>query len=287
MNRCFCLFLVFCFNFGCAGTTGSSESPHVLSGEAPVESVIAKADESFQKGDFQAAVILYQIAISQEPTAESWFKLGSSQTYLNEQDRAIHAYYNALELDPEHVGSLERLGLYFTAKGEVARAEEFLQRLVAVSPESWKGYNGLGVLADLEGDFDSAREHYTTALKLRPDIALLWNNLGYSIYLLGHLDKAPTYFQRALELDPDDEGARLNLALVHVREERYEEALGLFLEAEDESTAYTQVGYLAYKVGDYEEATGLLQEAIKRSPTFNRQAHSYLAAAREAIRRSG
>jgi Flp pilus assembly protein TadD len=252
-----------------------------------VENVIAKADESYRSGDFQAAIILYQIAISQEAAADTWFKLGSSKTYLEDQEGALHAFYQALDLDAAHAGALEKLGLYYTAKGDVRRATEFLERLLAVSPENWKAHNGLGVLADLEGDFNRARVHYTEALKLRPDMALLWNNLGYSVYLLGDLEQAPAYFQRALALDPGHEAARLNMGLVYVRQERYEEALANFFETEDVATSYTRVGYLTYKVGRFEKAADLLQEAIRRSPTYNKDAHSYLAAAREASRANG
>lgn len=271
---------------GCATTSGS-DKPHVLSGEAPVEEVIAKGDQSFESGDFQAATILYQIAVHQDPQPDYWFKLGLANSRLGNQELALHAFYQTLEGDPEHEGALEKLGLYYTSRGDVDRAERFLHRLVAVNPENWKAQNSLGVLADLEEDFASARDHYTEALKLRPDLPILWNNLGYSVYLLGELELAATYLERALELDPGHEAARLNLALVYVRQDRYEQALATFLETTDAATAYTNVGYLAYKTGDYHRATELLTEAIKQSPTYNKAAHGYLAAAREASKAAG
>jgi len=271
---------------GCATTSGK-QKPHVLSGEAPVEEVIARGDESFQAGDFQAAGILYQIAVNEEPSADHWFKLGVASSQLGNAELAVHSFYQALEFDPKHEGSLEKLGLYYTSRGDVDRARDFLNRLVAVDPSNWKAHNSLGVLADLEEDFDSARAHYTDAIKLRPDLAILWNNLGYSIYLLGEFDLAESYLKRALELDPSHEAARQNLALVYVRQEQYETAIATFLETKDIATAYTQVGYLAYKTGDYKTATDLLQEAIRQSPTYNKAAHSYLAAAREASKAAG
>jgi Flp pilus assembly protein TadD len=200
---------------------------------------------------------------------------------------ALHAFYQALELQPSHLGALENLGLYYTKRGEVDKARDFLERLLVGDETNWKAHNALGVLADLEEDFDAARDHYTDALKLRPDLAIVWNNLGYSVYLLGDLQLASDYLKRALELDPAHEAARLNLALVYVREDRYEEALAAFFETKEVGEAYTKVGYLAYKIGDYDKATDYLEEAIRRSPTYNKPAHSYLAAAREARRARG
>jgi Flp pilus assembly protein TadD len=266
---------------GCASQ--QSESPHVLSGEAPVEDVIAKADESFTAGDFQAAAILYQIAIGQDPKSDYWFKLGLANAALKQQTKAIYSYSQAVALDEEHAGALEKLGLHYTAKGDIPEARNYLQELLDVEPTNWKAHNALGVLADLEEAFKEARNHYLEALKLRPDLALLWNNLGYSVYLLGDLDGAGMYIKRALQLDPAHRAARLNLALIHVRQAQYSEALAVLAKDADLPTAYTNLGYLSYRVGEYEKAEEFLLEAINQSPTFNRSAHTYLAAARQAI----
>lgn len=265
---------------GCAST--GSDKPHVLSGEAPVEDVIAKADESYQSGDFKAATILYQIAIGQEASADTWFKLGMAENFQGNRDKALFSFGKALELNPDHAGALEKMALYYTSRGDVERARGYLDRLLVVDENNWRGHNSLGVIADLEKDFASARDHYLAALKLRPELPMLWNNLGYSVYLMGDLDRATTYMKRALELNPSYAPARQNLALVFVRKDEYEEALVVLLEKQDVPTAYTNIGYLAYMVGDYDRAEEYLQEAIRQSPTFNKSAHTYLAATRQA-----
>jgi Flp pilus assembly protein TadD len=265
---------------GCASQ--ESKNPHVLSGEAPVEDVVTKADESFRAADFQAAVILYQIAIGQDPQADYWFKLGLANAGLKQQTKAIYSYVQAVSLDPLHTGALEKLGLHYTAKGEIPEARNYLRDLLDVEPDNWKAHNALGVLADLEEEFTDARNHYVEALKLRPDLALLWNNMGYSVYLLGDLENAEVYMRRALELDPDHHAAKLNLALVHVRQAEYAEALAVLARDDDLATAYTNLGYLSFRIGEFEKAEGFLLEAISQSPTYNQSAHSYLAAARQA-----
>ena len=151
-----------------------------------------------------------------------------------------------------------------------------------MAPENWKAHNALGVLADQQELYDEAREHYVAALKLRPDLAIVWNNLGYSLFLMGDFEEAMKYMERALELDPTHEPARKNLALVYVQQRRFQQALDTFLQVGDISHAYTQVGYLAYRSGFLEDAEALLLEAIRQSPTYNKRAHSYLAAVRQA-----
>jgi Flp pilus assembly protein TadD len=268
---------------GCA--TSEKDKPHVLSGEAPVEDVIAKADESYQAGDFRAAAILYQIAIDTESSADAWFRLGMANNYLGERDKAVYSFMQALNQDPNHPGALEKMALFYTSRGDVPRAREYLVKLLEVDENNWRAHNSMGVLADLEKEFDQARDHYLAALKIRPDLAMLWNNLGYSVYLMGDLERAIKYITRALELDPHHEASRQNLALVYVRQDEFEAALATLLESEDVPTAYTNIGYLAYMVGNYEKAEEYLEEAIRQSPVYNKPAHTYLAATRQASKR--
>jgi Flp pilus assembly protein TadD len=248
---------------GCA--TQQSKNPHVLSGEAPVEDVIAKADESLRAGDFRAAAILYQIAIGEDAQADYWYKLGVANAGLKQHSKAIYAYLQAVGMDEGHAGALEKLALHFTAKGDAEEAGKYLNRLLEVDPDNWKAHNALGVLADRREAYAEARSHYLKALQLRPDLAMLWSNLGYSVYLLDEFEQAAVYMKRALELDPAFRAARLNLALVHIRQAQYDAALAVLA-----------------REGGLAKAEEFLLEAINQSPTFNRPAHTYLAAARQA-----
>ena len=269
---------------GCA--TKSEQNPHVLSGEAPVDEVIAKADESFAAGDFQAAAILYQIAIGQDPQAETWFRLGLTNAAQRMPSQSVYSYQQALILNRDHSGALEKLALHHVAKSEVDEASKYLHELLRVAPDNWKAHNGLGVVADLQKEFGAAREHYLNALKLRPDLALLWNNLGYSVYLIGELDQAAEYMARALMLEPGNKPALLNLALVRVRQERYADALAILSKDDDLAGAYTNLGILSYRVENFEKAEHFLSEAIVQSPTYNGIAHDYLALSRKAAERT-
>jgi Flp pilus assembly protein TadD len=276
-------FLVACLPFvlgGCA-TTGTNTA-HVLSGEAPVDKVVSRADQAAAGGDYRAASLLYRQALSQEPSAEVWHRLGVALTQLGEPDGAMWAFRNAVELEPEHGDSLERIALYLTAKGMVEEAGPYLDRLLKVQPENWRAHNARGVLADLEGQVDEAAQHFAAAIERNPESPMLWNNLGYSYYLAGDYPGAIRNMAKALQLNPNYRAARHNVALVFARQSKYDEALDMMMSAGNEVDAYSDVGYLALKMGDYEEAERLLVQAIQRSGTYNRRAHQNLAAVREA-----
>lgn len=267
---------------GCAST--GSDSAHVLSGEAPVDKIVGQADSAAAAGDHHAASLLYQQALRQQPHAEVWFRLGLAFKGLNEPDRAVWAFRNALALDPDHAESLQAVGFYLTTRDRPDEAAPYLERLLEQQPDNWRVHNALGVVADLQGRFDVASGHYANAIDLNPSSPMLWNNMGYSHYMAGDYRMAVQHIGRALRLDPAHKGARHNLALVLARQANYEEALQIMLSAGgDKAEAYCDVGYLAFKMGDYRIAEDMLMEAIRRSGTYYRQAHQNLAAVRHAM----
>lgn len=266
---------------GCASSGGSRAD--LLSGEAAVEEVLARAHQAARARDYRAAVVLYHQVLKQEPSADVWYLLGMSLTAAAEPERAVDAFQAAVDLDPGHRGSLERLALYFTAKSRVQQAMPHLERLVEVDPENWLAHNAQAVLADVEGRFDDAAGHYAAAFALNPDSPMLWNNLGYSHYLAGDHDTAMVYLLEALRHDPDYAMARYNVALVLARSSRYEDAVEMMMSVAEEADAYADVGYLALKMHDYAAAERLLTRAARASSTYHRRAHRHLAAAREAL----
>jgi len=112
---------------------------------------------------------------------------------------------------------------------------------------------------------------------------MLWNNLGYSLYLADNLVGAEVNMRKALSLDPDHSAAKRNLSLIFARQGLYAEALKIMLTAESKATAYTDIGVLAFKLGDYDQAELLLTEAVRVSPTYNAVASRNLAAVRERM----
>lgn len=276
LTLCLALFLG-----GCASTPTKEAS--VISEDAPVDKIVAKADEAAVRGDYLAASTLYRHALKVEPDVDIWYRLGMALIMLNEQQQAMWAFSNVLAQEPEHAGALQRVALYLTSKGEVEKAREALKRLLAVDPDNWRAHNALGVVADLDGEPAEAAAHYRSAIELNPESAMLWNNLGYSMYLVEDLVGAEENMRKALSLDPDYSAAKRNLALVFAWQGLYAEALKVMLTAEDRPTAYTDIGLLALKMGNYDQAELLLSEAVRLSPTYNPVASRNLAAVREMM----
>lgn len=273
---------------GCAaGGASREDSPAAQKAEKikqlPAE-IMKAGDEAARAGEFDRAASLYMQAVELEPSADLWHRLGFIYGRLDKKPLAAQAYASALQIDENHAGAHEDLGLLLIDMKRKEPARLHFQRAVQLDAQRWRSHNALGVLADASGDFVNAFAHYEAALAVNPNSPMLLNNLGYSHYLAGDLDGARDYYQRALSVRPDYRPALSNVALLHARQRKYEQALELMLKIAEKNRAFNDIGYVAMQNGDLDIAESMLREAIRLSPSYYRLAHENLARVEEAQR---
>ncbi|MGH8543944.1 MAG: tetratricopeptide repeat protein [Gammaproteobacteria bacterium] len=254
----------------------------------PTQKVIAAGDQAFRQGEFDKALYAYATALEEGgPDAAVFFRLGVVHERLEQNPQAEAAFDKVLELQPEHVGALEQLGLLLAGRHANERAEKLFERALELDANRWRAHNALGILDDLRKDYAAAIEHYEAALALVPESAMLLNNRGYSRYLAGDLDGAARDFYAASQYDPEFRRARQNLGLVYARRGWYEDAIDTYTQVLEPAAAYNDVGYVAMLNGDHEAADEYLREAIRLSPTFYETARDNLAKNDRLWRRAG
>ncbi len=109
-----------------AGSTSSSTKPaNSIDFEQGVAAVKAE--------NYQRALVLLQKVVADEPkNADAWNFIGFSHRKLKHFDRALPAYDKALAIDPKHRGANEYLGELYLQIGDLAKAEERLEKLDAI-----------------------------------------------------------------------------------------------------------------------------------------------------------
>ena len=148
-------------------------------------------------------------------------------------------------------------------------------------------YNGLGVIYDLEGEHEQAMENYEIARKILPRSAIIYNNIGYSYYLVDNLKVAENFFSQAVALNSDYAEAWRNLALLYVRQGRYEKAVHVLVSKfDDKPSAYNTVGYLCMLDKKYDSADEYFQLAINTSPVYYKVANENMATNRKLYSQS-
>lgn len=85
--------------------------------------------------EYRAFIKAHQLHMEQSPSPKKWLLLGSNFNIRKDVDFVINAYRNAIELDPNYIMALYRLGyVYQFNKGDEQSAIPYYIRLVKLDP---------------------------------------------------------------------------------------------------------------------------------------------------------
>ena len=122
-------------------------------------------------------------------------------------DEVIHAYEQAVELDPACAGALVNLGTICFHQRRWEQAESYYRRALDADPHYGLAHFNLGNLFDEKGDRGQAILHYTIALRLEPNYCDAHYNLALLYQASGQLMRAVRHWKSYLRLDPASEWA--------------------------------------------------------------------------------
>jgi len=133
-------------------------------------SLIAKADEEMEKGDYQKALAIYTEANIKAPKdAETLFKIGYALMKQDRDDEAIEQYKEALELDSNNTYIHQAMASLYRKMHEYASARNHLNASLEIDDKNPITYFNYGnLLVDMQ-HFDEAKEMYKKAIELDSD----------------------------------------------------------------------------------------------------------------------
>jgi len=118
-------------------------------------------------------------------------------------------YENALAVDEENVRANFGLGLTYVERGETAKAQDILGRIVGLeasfAPEHKHLFNEFGISLRKSRMVDQSVEYYTRALSLTSTDENLHYNAARAYFDKGDLEKCREHLGEALRLNPDHE----------------------------------------------------------------------------------
>jgi predicted O-linked N-acetylglucosamine transferase (SPINDLY family) len=118
-------------------------------------------------------------------------------------DPAAQLCRRILQSAPEHVDTLNLLGVITHLSGRDADAAELLDRAVELAPSNAHCHSNLGLALSGLGRFEEAAASFRRALDLEPHLAGALSNLGQTLSRQGNLDEAIACYRRALQTHPD------------------------------------------------------------------------------------
>jgi Flp pilus assembly protein TadD len=211
---------------------GGSEAPPGLAGERGDERAlrhIVRSRHMAREGLIEEAERELRLAVHLAPDLAD---VHHAHAELHDQQgrtlEALRCYLRALDLEPNHVGSLHGLAVCLRDRA-LPTAGQLLQRAIEHTPDNVQHYRALGELQRLRRNGAGAERAYLAWLDGHPHDVPMLRELALMYYEFNRTSEARHYFERVLALDADDHEAMNNLAVLNLEQSRWEEAERLLL----------------------------------------------------------
>ena len=200
-------------------------------------------------------------------SAEDWALRGNAYLAVDDADRAVEAYRQALRAQPD---DLDVVTHFATALGRIGRLHEALEaydRLLQTRPTDPDLNTSRGnVLTDLDRS-QEALEAYEAALNARPDHAEALYNRGNVLSDFGRLDEALDSYQGALRVRADLPDLHNDMGNTLALLGRHEDALRAYEQAiklrPSHARAYYNRGVTLTRLGQFEEAAEAFERCLR------------------------
>jgi len=168
------------------------------------------AIEKLKKGDYQSAVVLLQLLLSDQPNDVSInYNLGMALSDLGRLEEAEERLRRACALAPDFANAKVALGVALQRQRRVDEAIETLRGAVRLDPENPWAHRNLGSCLATANQLEDAERHLHTATVLNPADQQSWFGLASVQEALGRTADADGTYRRAIDSDEYSDVAEL------------------------------------------------------------------------------
>ncbi len=201
---------------------------------------------------------------------EYFYNAGWAAQHLGQDELAEQYYLEALSLDPAADGPLLNLAHLYTTTGRPDQAAAlFEQKLTVVPDDVPMMLNLAGALAQA-GDLAGAEHWVQRALDLQPGNETAYKVLAHAYYTHGEYDMALLVIDMAAVIGQVDADSLNTRGLAYLRLDDEVLAAQQFTEAIAQNPQQLQanlnLGYLAFRSGDYPTAAAHFTTALDHHP---------------------
>ncbi|KPK44275.1 MAG: hypothetical protein AMJ65_03515 [Phycisphaerae bacterium SG8_4] len=170
------------------------------------------------------------------------------------------------------ISDIYRLGQQCQSQGDLAAAKAHYIDVISRNPDHADALHCLGNIDAREGRLDDAERLIRKAIALDPMKASFINSLGNILKARGVLDEAARLYEQAARLRSDLPVVQYNLAEVHLKARRYDDALEACFKALDADPnfagAYDMIGRVLNNKGELAKAVDAFRRAAVIRPEF-------------------
>ncbi len=249
---------------------------------------LSEGIEAYRKGDVKRSIdLLSQVTGVALNSFRAFYYLGLAYKADRQYTKAIERITFALELDPGNLQAHVDLGDSYLKRGDTEEALAEYHRALAIQQGYAPAWDGLGRSAEATGDDDKAVENFGKAIELNPGFPDASLNLGDLYLRRDRLREAVDLFVKAIGVRPDFAAAHNRLGVAYARQRLGNEAIAALrkaaeLERGNPWHAYT-IGLIEMDFGNLSQAVRDFDQALALDRNY---LEAYVAKAR-LLRRLG
>ncbi len=133
-------------------------------------------------------VLTLALELMEEPSAAEWCNLGLAYSGLGLAEKAIKAFNNAINIDPNEPVFYNNLAMVYNHQKDYQSAINYVKKAIELRPTAQYWTNLGGVYGELK-QLDMADACYAEALKIDNQYPAVYVNLAFSQHLQGNWEK--------------------------------------------------------------------------------------------------
>ncbi len=237
------------------------------------------ATEYVKKGMFSLAMETCKEALQRDPNyLDARLILAGLYSTSHESKAALKEYDRVLKIDPKHEEAAVFKSQVLIEDGHIAEAAQSLRQFIKHNPQSALSYYYLGRTEQQQDHFKGAVEAYQTAIALKPNFSQANLALGFLYEEKGMNIQAIAIYRNLFE-DGQDASAASRLAMIYLKEEKYQQSI-LFLEAiqaadPDDLNVRVKLGLVHMELKHFDQAITIFKSILDKNPDADR-IHYYL-----------
>ena len=223
-----------------------------------------------EKNDSVALNYFDEVKNLAEQNTQGWTQLGGLFFDNRHYSEAITLMNEALELFPQDFVVNLLLGLSLAQSDRHSEAKEYLKTAIDINPNDVIALSAYGYSLNQLRENDEAILYLKRALGISPNDVNLLGTLGLIYDSLKMWEECDKTYEHALGIDSSNATVNNNYAYsLSERGERLDLALEmakLAIEKEPDNSSFLDtIGWVYYKLGNYEEAKTYLEKALEIS----------------------
>ena len=212
-----------------------------------------------------------------DPRLHYW--IGRTSEALLQEDKAIIAFQNAIQLGPKFLDPYVALARLYLRHNQGEQARKVLERIKTFAEDSPEADNSFGELEAWEKHFDRAEASFRKALQTNPDFVDARLNLANVLRDTGRYDAAGQEYIEVFKREPQLGRAHYEYALSFQKQSHYTEAVQEYIKAGEmgfrNAVSLGALGSAYYMAKDLANAEKILLSAVEED-SRNTTVHYYL-----------